>query len=104
MSGDTEHVLATFPRGERGEIRLARCSFKGAVFTKLQLWFPGNDGELHPGRQVVTIRDHELAEVISALQRVSEKLGVRRPRQSRRAEVQAPSSTDEELREIDEAF
>lgn len=72
---DADHVLLTLERGERGEIRITRSRFEGRVFTKLQLWYPGQDGTLRPGRQVITIRDHELADVVEALARIARKLG-----------------------------
>jgi hypothetical protein len=77
MSDDADHVVLTLARGDRGELRLSRSRFEGHTFTKFQIWYPGQDGELHPGRQVVTIRDHELHDVIAALQRIANKIGVR---------------------------
>lgn len=75
MSDDADHVLLTLPRGERGEVRLSRSRYAGRCFTRLHVWYRGADGELHPGRQVVTVRDHELAEVIAALQKIAAKVG-----------------------------
>lgn len=75
MSDDAEHTVLTLPRGDRGEVRLSRCRFKGASFTKLQLWYPGTDEELRPGKQVITIRDRELGDVIAALQKIQRKVG-----------------------------
>jgi hypothetical protein len=71
MNDDADHVLLTLARGDRGEIRISRSRYEGHTFTRLQLWYPTGDGELRPGRQCVTIRDHELAEVIGALSRVA---------------------------------
>jgi hypothetical protein len=101
MSEDSEDVLATFSRGERGEVRLARCSYRGAVFTKFQLWYPGSDGELHPGRQVVTIRDGELDEVIATLTCLKHELDGRRgpPPTQRRGTNRARADLDAEDRE-----
>jgi hypothetical protein len=114
MSDDAEHVLLTLPRGERGEIRLARSRYEGRVFTKLQLWYPAEDGTLKPGRQVVTIRDHELADVIAALQRIAKRIGSapREPREprARRAGPRGGGAqpgtarSDEELAEVEAAF
>jgi hypothetical protein len=72
---DDEHVLLTLPRGERGEIRISRSRFKGYTSTKLHLWYPGDDGELRPGRQVVTLRDNELRDVIAVLAKIAGKVG-----------------------------
>jgi hypothetical protein len=73
-----DHVLLTLERGERGErgeLRIMRSRFEGRVFTKLQLFYPAKNGDLRPGRQVITIRDHELAQVVEALGRVARKVG-----------------------------
>lgn len=72
---DADHVVLVLPRGERGELRISRSRYRGSTFNKLQLWYPTETGELRPGRQVVTIRDGELGEVIAALQRIARKLG-----------------------------
>jgi hypothetical protein len=76
VSTDTEHVVLTLPRGERGELRISRATFKGsAPFTKLQLWYPESDdldAALKPGK-VVTIKDHELAQVIVVLIKIDKK-------------------------------
>lgn len=76
---DSDHTVLTLPRGERGEVRLCRSRYEGRTFTKLHLWYPGSDGQLHPGRQVVTIRDHELEEVIAALSRIRARAGAELP-------------------------
>lgn len=116
MNDDADHVLLTLPRGDRGEIRLSRSRYQGRTFTKAQLWYPTEDGELKPGRQVVTIRDHELGEVAEVLSRIAAKLGPQEqpaPRQNTRGtrREKAPSGvqpgtqcSDDELREVDEAF
>jgi hypothetical protein len=107
MSDDADHVLLTLERGERGEIRLARSMYQGRAFTKLQLWYPATDRELRPGRQCVTIRDHELGEVIEALQKIARKIGSagndqRQPstprpgRRSRLVEGYTPATDDEQ--------
>lgn len=91
MSDDEDHVLLTLPRGERGEVRLCRSRYQGKTFTKAHLWFPGTDGQLHPGRQVLTFRDGELQDVIDALQKVAAKIGEQhqaRPRPSSKANDQ----------------
>lgn len=75
MSDDNDHVVLTLPRGERGELRLSRSRYQGHTFTKFHLWYPTENGELRPGRQVVTIRDGELRQVIDALQRIVRKVG-----------------------------
>lgn len=71
---DADHVVLTLARGDKGELRISRSSYGGKVFTKLHLWYPAGD-DLRPGRQVVTIRDHELADVIEVLRRIAERVG-----------------------------
>ncbi|MDQ2645070.1 MAG: PC4/YdbC family ssDNA-binding protein [Myxococcota bacterium] len=99
---DADHVVLVLPRGERGEIRLSRSRYQGKTFTKLHLWYPTGDGELRPGRQVVTIRDSEIDRVIDALQRIRSKVGQgAEPSESepdRRGDRQAPQG------EIDEGL
>ena len=75
MNDDADFTVLTLPRGDRGEVRLSRCRFKGASFTKFQLWYPGHDEELRPGKQVITIRDRELGDVIAALVKIQRKVG-----------------------------
>lgn len=70
MPDDRDVVLLTLPRGDRGELRLCRSQYQGSVFTKLQLWYPTDSGDLKPGRQVVTLRDGELGEVIKILEKI----------------------------------
>jgi hypothetical protein len=77
MTDDADHTLLTLQRGERGEYRVARSRFRGSVFTKFQIWHPGDNGELKPGK-CVTIRDHELPEVIAVLQRIQGKIAGKR--------------------------
>ena len=72
MSDDADHLLLTLPRGDRGEIRVSRSRYEGHTFTRLQLWYPGEAGALRPGRQCVTIRDHELGDVLRALGKVAQ--------------------------------
>jgi hypothetical protein len=79
MADSVDHQLLALPRGDRGELRLFRSQFEGHNFTKLHLYYPAGDGELKPGRQVVTIRDHELADVIGALQRIARRVGEATP-------------------------
>lgn len=70
MANPESHTLLVLPRGRRGQIRLTRERLDGHPFTKLQPWFPaGDEGELRPGRSI-SIRDHELDDVLRALTRV----------------------------------
>jgi hypothetical protein len=109
MSGsdDADHIVLTLPRGERGELRLSRSRYQGSTFTKFHLWYPGKDGELHPGRQVVTIRDGELAGVIEALSKIAGKVAARptheNPRQ-RRLEPAPPDRSMEDAESDMEPF
>lgn len=72
---DDDHVLLTLPRGDRGEVRLCRSRYEGHVFTRIQLFYPADDGSLRPGRQCITIRDHELGGVIGALEKIAARIG-----------------------------
>ena len=73
---DTDHVVLELDRGSRGKLKICRSVFKGsAPYTKLQLWYPADDSadaELLPGK-VVTIKDHELAQVIGVLIAIDKK-------------------------------
>lgn len=94
---DAEVVLLILKRGDRGELRISRSRFQGRVFTKAQIWYPTDSGELKPGKQVVTFRDHELAEVIGVLQKIAAKVGAQpardeRPKQQRSRAAAAPET------------
>ena len=109
MSQDLEHVVASIPRSDGGELRVVRKTYNGsAPFTSIHRWFlDEKSGELRPGKQNVTIRDVDLHDVIQALQRIAAKLNGRatRPRPPTRSEADPfTSKTDEELREVELAF
>jgi hypothetical protein len=89
MTDAAEHILLTLPRGDRGEVRVSRCRYEAKTFTKLQLWYPLEGGGLAPGRQVITIRDHELPDVIAALSRVARKVSADAQPQKRQAQPAA---------------
>ena len=41
---DLDVVVLTLPRGERGELRISRATYKASEpFTKLQFWYPADD-------------------------------------------------------------
>jgi hypothetical protein len=101
MSADLDHVVLTLQRGERGELRVSRATFQGSKpFTKLQLWYPEGDepdAELKPGK-CVTLKDHELAQVIRTLikidkKQLAEKLGEAPP--ARRTQHRTISASDQ---------
>lgn len=72
---DQEHVVATVDRGEHGQIRIARKSWKGSpTYTDVRLYTRGPDGKLYPSTKGVTIRDGELSEVLHALERIQDKV------------------------------
>lgn len=105
MSDEEAITLLTLRRGERGEIRLARARYQGRPFTRLQLFYPAETGELRPGRQVVTIRDSELADVIGVLQKIAAKVGTSERREHRsgprRMEPDPPAAATAEELELD---
>ncbi|MGC4094916.1 MAG: PC4/YdbC family ssDNA-binding protein [Polyangiaceae bacterium] len=71
---DSEQVVATIDRGEHGQLRVARKSFRGsALYTDLRLYTRGPDGKLYPTQKGVTIRDGELSDVLHALERIQDK-------------------------------
>lgn len=74
MNDDREVPLLKLSRGDRGELWIFRALFQGKAFTKVQLRYPGEGGELLPGRQCVTFRDHELNDVIDVLIKVRKKI------------------------------
>lgn len=73
---DPDRVVLILPRGRRGELRISRAAYQGsAPFTKLTVWYPDGDADDAPLKRgaTVTIRDHELAQVISVLISIDKK-------------------------------
>jgi hypothetical protein len=46
----------------------------GARFANLRLWFRGSDGAMHPTGKGVTLRKHEIAAAITALETALDEL------------------------------
>lgn len=105
MADDAEHVLLTLQRGERGELRVARCRFKGSVFTKFQLWYPGENDELKPGK-CVTVKDGEIDDVLAVLAKIAVKIANTKPAQRPVTKQPERATTNHHLtpEELDEVF
>jgi hypothetical protein len=69
-----EPALLVLPRGESTEIRLYRSTYNGKVSTRLHEWYKADDGEMRPGRRIISLRDEELRDVAGALAKVAEAL------------------------------
>jgi hypothetical protein len=67
---DVDELVATIPRGARGELRIRRRTYRGSPpFVDVRHYFPG-DNALLPGRGI-TLRVGELRRVIEALAKVA---------------------------------
>lgn len=71
---DHSHVVLEIPRGEENVLRLTRKVFEGKTFTDLRVFFMNGDGDFVPTRKGVSIRDHELPQVLDMLQRIARKV------------------------------
>ena len=70
--------------GAKSEVRIERATFNGSrPFTSLRLWELGADGEMHPTKKGLTVRDGELPRAIAALER---SLEIARASESKPAE------------------
>ena len=111
MSDAAEHLVHTVPRG-RGELRIYRERYEGRPYTRLQLWYPTDDGELRPGRQCVTIRDHEMDDVLAVLGRVAVRIAEagdarpagRRPTHTERRQTVTTTGQTLTPEQLDEVF
>lgn len=70
--GNAARPLATVERQPYDQrpaqrIQIERAEFNGHRFTRLAVWEQGSNGTWYPTRRIVTIRDRELALVVSAL-------------------------------------
>lgn len=59
--------LGTIRKGNREEIRFTVGTYKGVEIVNIRVWFLGNDGEYHPGKQGLAFRLEMLGEVLAAL-------------------------------------
>ena len=76
MSADVDHTVLELQRGRRGKLVISRATFQGGpAFTKLVLWYPDGDADDAPLKRgaTLTIRDHELAQVITVLIAIDKK-------------------------------
>jgi hypothetical protein len=70
---DTARRLATLPRGQGAEMRLALAEYEGKPYVSLRVFERGSDGQLWPMRgKGCSIRISEVAEVIAALRQVED--------------------------------
>lgn len=117
-----EYVVIEFKRGESDVVRLTRRRYEGKPFCDWRTFFRGQDGEMHPTKKGCSIRDSELPELIEALQKIARKIGAtpvkatdagtgngghrqrELPNTRRQPQDNQPPLTDEERRELQEAF
>jgi transcriptional coactivator p15 (PC4) len=71
---DQEHVVLELRRGENDVLRVTRKTYEGKPFTDVRVYYRADDGELRPTKKGCSIRDRELPQVLTALQRVAEKV------------------------------
>lgn len=76
MSFDQAKVIATLPRNDREEIRIALSSFKGKARCDVRVWYLAGD-EYRPGRQGISLPIEQLPEILSALRGACDELGVK---------------------------
>ena len=83
---ETGQRLATFPR-DRGatELRINLDRFEGHEYLSLRIWSRDRDGSFWPTKRGVSVRIHELADLVAALRRLERTLEARTPRQDRPA-------------------
>ena len=92
---DLDVVVLVLPRGQRGEQRISRATYKGSEpYTKIQFWFPADDSadaELKPGK-AVTLKDGELRQVIATLIAIDRKATAARVNGSSFTETTPPTT------------
>lgn len=75
MTPQADRVLVTLPRkGGAEELRVAVRAFNGARFADVRLHFRDRDGSMRPSGKGATIRTHEVAAVLTALELALEEL------------------------------
>jgi hypothetical protein len=87
MSEVDGFIVLELPRGESDVVRVTRKMYEGRPFTDVRVFFRGSDGAMHPTKKGCSVRDHELADVVDALQRIAAKVGPLTPREQRRNPV-----------------
>ena len=71
------HSLRTFTKNARGEeIRVSVETFQGHRILSLRTWFPGEDGQMRPGKQGLALKVELLPELRQALDLMAEAEGM----------------------------
>lgn len=93
---DDGRPLGVFPRGDgRDELRITLKTFEGRPYVALRAWERGSDGQSYPTKKGVTVRIHEIPDVIAALHQVEglleqESQGTRQEHPGRRHAAPTP--------------
>lgn len=75
MNLDQANVIATLPRNDREQVRIALSEFKGRTRLDIRVWYLAGD-EYHPGKQGVSIAPEHLVGVLKALKAACDELGI----------------------------
>ena len=51
---------ATFRKNASEEVRVSLYDFKGHRLVNIRVWYTGDDGEMRPGKQGITLRLEQL--------------------------------------------
>ena len=71
------HSLRTFPKNRKGEeVRVSVESFNGHRLLNVRVWFPGEDGQMRPGKQGLALKVELLPELRQALDLMAEAEGM----------------------------
>lgn len=68
MSLEQSTVIATLPRNDREEVRIALSVFKGKTRCDIRVWYSAGD-EYRPGKQGISIPLDQVQALREALQR-----------------------------------
>ena len=75
------------PHGRNDQLRISICSYRGARFVNLRVWFRGTDQKFRPTKTGITFQPRQLDSIIKALEETK-----RRFEQSAQDREHAPST------------
>lgn len=62
------------PHGRNDQLRISICSYRGARFVNLRVWFRGTDHKFRPTKTGVTFQPRQLDSIIKALEETKRRL------------------------------